>query len=175
MNFTPAERLIVLMLAEIHEKIGVKDGIEPAFIKRAIYTGNAWAIPHRYTGVFDVDDHDQEVVDEVGAIMDMWMRLEDEFGRLSKAEKNRVLRQADPFKPHFKGFDGNNEGSHLSVARFYIEQMELYRPLAGRDLNSHWPLLAAYRRMLPVFEAEFGDGGLDADGIVRVLKAQAAD
>jgi uncharacterized protein YfbU (UPF0304 family) len=89
-----------------------------------------------------------------------------------------VAKEAAPFgtEVEFRGFDGNNEATHLSIAHFFVDKMERFSRFKGRDLNSHMPTIAGYRRMLVVFERmrqsltmgrEF-----DVGQIVAILSAQ---
>jgi hypothetical protein len=43
MELRESEKLILMMLAEIHEHLKIKDGIDPVLVKEAIRTGNTWA------------------------------------------------------------------------------------------------------------------------------------
>ena len=44
MELRDSEKLILMMLSEIHEHLKIKDGIDPVLVKEAIRTGNTWAI-----------------------------------------------------------------------------------------------------------------------------------
>ncbi|WP_455296522.1 YfbU family protein [Brucella pituitosa] len=52
----------------------------------------------------------------------------------------------------FPGFDGNNEGAYLAYYKHIIDIQRRWDYLRrGRDLNSHFPTLERYRRMLARF------------------------
>jgi len=116
-------------------------------------------------------------VREVVDVLDMWSFLESSYGKLSKADKARVAKEADPFGVHveFRGFDGNNETAYTSIARFLVDKMDRFSEFKGRDLNSHMPTLATYGRMLEVFlplrETLIG-GYLNTAQIIAILKAR---
>ena len=96
---------------------------------------------------------------------------------MSKKDKDRVAAEADPFGTRvvFPGFDGNDEGEYLGIARFLINEMERFSEFTGRDLNSHRPLVDAYRRMIKVFEPISNNligQELSASQIIDILKAK---
>jgi len=110
-------------------------------------------------------------------ILDMWSFLERGFGELSKKDKDRVAAEAEPFGKHvvFAGFDGNNEGEYMSIARFLIHELDRFSEFEGRDLNAHMPTLDAHRRMFSVFErirANLTGRDLNAAEIIEILKAK---
>jgi len=53
----------------------------------------------------------------------------------------------------FRGFSGNEECRYLGYADFLINKTHRWQPLSdsGDGLNSHFPFLDAYRRMLAVW------------------------
>ena len=107
----------------------------------------------------------------------MWSFIEIGYAKLPKKEKERIEKEAQPFGKHvmFRGFDGNYEAEHLNVAQFMIGDMGSFSNFKGRDLNSHAPTVAAYRRIYRLFEpirASLGGGNeLGASEIIELLKA----
>jgi uncharacterized protein len=70
----------------------------------------------------------------------------------------------------FPGFDGNNE--HVSVAKFYIDQMERFVHFKGRNLNAHMMTLGRHRQMLRKWDAIISEGSMrhmTADQIIHVM------
>ena len=66
MKLTNAEKLILLMLSDIYEKLGL-DGININLLRSAIYTENTWALDWEMPGVVGSDSeplptHVREVV-----------------------------------------------------------------------------------------------------------------
>ncbi len=110
----------------------------------------------------------------------MWWLIEQSYAKLSKYDKERVEKEAEPFGKHvaFRGFDGNYEGKHLSVASFLINKLDGFADFKGRELNSHMPSIDGYRRMVQAFEPmKRGLGGgslLSAAQIIALLNAEAA-
>jgi uncharacterized protein len=174
MKLTDAEKLMLTMLCDIYEKLGIDKGVEPKFVMEAISTDNAWALKWQYTGIFtgpsETPDHVREVVD----ILDMWHFIEFSHGALTPEEKLRVKTEAAPFgEPHFDGFDGNNEAELITVARLLIDYMDRFSDFKGRDLNSHCPSIDSHRRMLSVYtplRPSLTRGPLSAAQLIDILK-----
>lgn len=178
MQLTDGEKLIVAMLADIRKSLGGVPGIDPDFVMDAIHSGNTWALKWHYPGVFDPQETPDEVRKETLDILDMWSMLESSYGNLAQPDAQRIDAAARQHgnNVQFGGFDGNHESTHLSVARFLIEDMGRYAEFAGRGLNSHFPSLRRYQAMLAVFgPMRPGLGGgqhMTADQIIRVLAAR---
>jgi len=176
MKLTNPEKLILVMLAEIHEKLGIKDGMDTKLLTSAIYSNNAWALSWEMPGIVgDSPDPTPPEVNEVTSILDMWSFLEEAYESFSAIEKAKIKIDADPVGSdvQFSGFDGNNEPELLSIARFLVEDMGRFSRFKGRDLNSHHPSIEAYRRMLSVFEpirATLVGHGLSVTQVVEILK-----
>jgi uncharacterized protein YfbU (UPF0304 family) len=110
----------------------------------------------------------------------MWSVIEASYAKLSKGDKERVAKQADPLGKHvsFYGFDGTYEGEHLSVAGILIKDLERFSAFKDRALNSHSPSLEGHRRMLRVFEPmrrTLMRGNLGAEQIIKLLNASQHD
>lgn len=148
------EKLILLMLCDLHKHLKVKGEIDPDFVTEAVTGGHYWGLRWRYSGIFHGHEDNEQVVSEVVDVLDMWSFLESGCAKLSTKDKARVATEAAPFGKNvrFRGFDGNNETEHLGIARFLIEQLDRFSSFDGRDLNSHHPSMETYRRMLRVFD-----------------------
>ena len=179
MHLSNAERLILIMLSEIHESLKIKSGIEPQFVKEAIYSGNEWGLAWKYSGVFGKDKEETPpVVKEVCDILDMWSCVEHSLNRLTEQEKLTILAEADAtsFDIKFVGFDGNNESAYMNVAHFLIKDLERFQTFEDRaDLNSHCPVLDTYQRMTEAFlriRPTLSTGIMGPGQIIEVLKAR---
>ena len=106
MKITDGEKLILLMLSEIYEKMGIDGEIEPEFIKSAVFSDNLWSVPWKYSGIPFEDQETPEIVKKVVNILDMWSFIESSYISLSEAEKKKLEQDADPFgkDPKFNGF-----------------------------------------------------------------------
>ena len=154
MNVSDSEKLILLMLTELYDSVGVKGEIDPDFIRSAIFSDKTWSIPWKYYGIPFEDQDTPEVVKEVLDILEMWSVIESSYAELSDDEKDLVEKEASPFgkKPTFKGFDGNNESEYMSTASFIVNELERFEEFKGRNFNSHSQSIDAYNRMKFVFE-----------------------
>jgi uncharacterized protein YfbU (UPF0304 family) len=173
MKLSDGERLILIMLSEIHERLEIKNGVDTKLVKSAIYDGNLWALKRELSGIFHDYEAPDEIVKETTDILDMWRFIETSYERLSPSDKARIKKEAEPFGEHvrFSGFDGNNESEYIGVARCYVDELDSFSLFKGRDFNSHVPLVAAYRRMYALFEPMRSSEDLTAPQIIEILKA----
>lgn len=179
MKLSNAEKLIITMLADLHLHLDVESDVDASLVKDAITSGNAWAIEQEHLGLFDAEEADRTVLDEVHSALGMWGRIEEAYDRLSSADKDKVAEGADPFgtNPRWPGFDGNHEGAHMSAARMLIERLDRYPHFKGRgSLNSHHNTLDTTARMRPTFDRiiQGSDWGrvLTADDLIEILNEQ---
>lgn len=177
MNLSDSEKLILVMLSDIHEKLAIKDSVDPKFVREAVYSGNAWGLKWRHPGIFDNHETSDAVRTDVLNTLDLWSFLERGYKNLSPAEKKRVETEAAPLGKtvRFRGFDGNNEGEYINAAHFLIDFLDRFPDFKGRDLNSHMPSIDAYRRMHVVFEPmlqSLAGRELSVTEIIEILKAQ---
>ena len=180
MKLTNPEKLMLMMLAEIHETVKVKNGIDTKLLKEAIYSDNTWALSWEMQGIFAGGPHEENPpeVNEVVDILDMWDFLEAGHEALGPKDRKRVETEAAPFgaRVKFTGFDGNYEGRWMSIASFLVDNLERFSRFKGRDMNSHGsPPIEAYRRMLAIWKplrATLDQKPLTADQIIQLLKAK---
>jgi uncharacterized protein len=124
-----------------------------------------WISDHIYEQTMSKDE-----CSEVIAILDMFSALEQSYERLG--EKPDIEEHA----VRFLGFDGNHETAQLGYASFLIHKEGKFQELAERGdrLNSHMPVLGAYRRMRGVWEELPVETRyeLSADNIRRIVAAR---
>ena len=174
-KFSDGEKLLVMMMVDVYGHLKIKGEIEPDFISGVISGGHYWAAKSKMRGLFIDYEDDPRDVHFVNDVLDMWSFIESAYAKLSKKDKDRVEKEAYPFGTHvkFRGFDGNNETSHMGIAQFLIEKMGLWSQFKGRELNSHSAMLLSYSRLLKVFapmRAGLVGTGLDANQLIRILK-----
>jgi len=171
MQISNSEKLILLMLADIYKHLGIEGEIDAAFVKSVISHDQPWALNWEYPLLFD-EEPTPAAVTEVGEILQMWSFIEAAYKKLTPEKKALVEAEANPFgrDVQFRGFDGNNESKHFSIARFLIDDLGRFDEFSGRDLNSHTPLLDAYQRMLTVSNS-LNMGSLAAENIIELLNA----
>jgi uncharacterized protein len=173
-KLSDGEKLILVMLCELHKKLDVQGEIDPNFVERAIDGGHYWALRRLY--LHDHED-DPKAVSEVIDVLEMWSFIERGYRKLSKQAKDAVGQKAGPLGKHvhFLGFDGNYETEHLGIARFLVNDLEHFTNFKGRDLVTHSPMLDAYRQMLEVFKplrSQLVGRELDVSEIIEILKAE---
>lgn len=176
MKMTDGEKLILLMLCELYEKTGIEGEIDPSFVKSALFGNHLWGIPWEYSGI---PFEEREIPDSVKLVVDileMWSFIEFSYQKLSESEKEKLEIETKPFgkEPMFTGFDGNNETEYMSIANFIINHLDRFQEFKGRSMNSHYPSIATYLRMLDVFRPKrnkMAHGGLCYSDICEILKA----
>jgi uncharacterized protein YfbU (UPF0304 family) len=176
MKLSNGEKLILVMLCEIYEHLGIKGEVDPKLIRAAMSGGHSCGLLDAYQGILTTEEDDSALVKETISILDMWALIETAHEKLSSEDKTRVERDAAPFgkEVKFPGFDANNE-RHYGVAHFLIKEIGRFPHFKARHLNSHWQALDGYRRMLAVFEPIRRSSSvkpLDADQIIKLLKAR---
>jgi uncharacterized protein YfbU (UPF0304 family) len=171
-EMSDGERLIAMMLAELMQHLDVQGELDPELIKTVLIDKDYWILPRKYPGLFNDEAGTPEaVVAEVVDLLEMMTILERSIEALPEPE--RAAAQARPFH-RWEGFDGNEEGRHLGVARTLIEEFGHFPKLGGRDMNSHWPTLDRYRRMHVIFQsslARLRNGKLSFAQIQAILDA----
>lgn len=177
MKLSNPEKLILLMLSEIYDKLELND-IDTRLLRSAIHSENTWALDWEMPGVVGSDSEPTPaLVKDVANYLDMWSFLEEAYSSYDTVIKERIAQEAAPFGRHvrFPGFDGNNESDALSIARILVEDMGRFSRFKGRDMNSHAPLLPAYAQMLKVFEpirpSISGTRSLSPDQAITILQA----
>lgn len=177
MNLTSAEKLILIMLAELHERLEI-DEKTAGLIKGAIYSDNTWALSWELSGIIGESQvKTPPEVSLVADILDMWQHIEGAYEDLNDQERKELEEKADPFGTHvrFSGFDGNNEPRYFSIASFLIQDMNRFTHFSGRRLNSHSPVIDSYQRMLGEFLKVRPDlicRNLSVDEMAEILNAQ---
>lgn len=177
MKLTNPEKLILLMLSDIYDKLDL-DQVDTKLLRSAIYSENTWALDWEMPGVVGSDSEPTPpLVIKVVNYLDMWSFLEEAYSNFDSTTKMKIEKESEPFGTHvrFPGFDGNNETEALSIARLLVEDLSRFSRFKGRDLNSHAPLIQTYARMYSVFEPMrstlIGPSGLNSAQVVAVLKA----
>jgi uncharacterized protein len=175
MKLTNAERLILVMLAELHERLGIENGLDTKLLLKAIYSDNTWALAWEMPGIVREDgDSTPPEVHEVASILSMWEFIELAYASFGVAEKERISAEAKPFGTdvRFRGFDGNNEARLLGIATFLVEELDRCPKFKGRDLNSHCPSIQTHRRMLVTFDGirtKISGNGLSVPQVIELL------
>lgn len=116
------------------------------------------------------------ISDEVHEIVEMFSALNRAYDVLQKPS-NISVREIK-----FNGFDGNNEGGHLAYLGFCVDRFDGFKEKIHRisgeaidGLNSHFPFLPLYRRMLEAWKQIRPIDSIDevsVDDLVFVVEAR---
>jgi uncharacterized protein len=142
MHLTNPEKLILIMLCEIHEKLDIRSDINTELLTSAIYSDNTWALSWQMKGIVgDSPQPTPPIVNVVTSILGMWSLIEQAYEKFDQPNKDKIESDTATFgsSVKFSGFDGNNESEHLSIATFLVNDMGRFSQFRGRDLNSHYP------------------------------------
>ena len=151
----PLLYLAVQLLADVHAKLLDPDkdnhSFDAEFVSRMVADGQLWALNWQYDFPFRWPEA-PPAVQEVCDILEMFVLMELGFEALEPEE--RAVLEEEGFRP-FQGFDGNNEGEQLRIARILVDDLERWEHLKGRATgNTHFPVLGGYRRMLRAFDSK---------------------
>src|ERR1700735_20135 len=105
-KLTNPEKLILLMLSEIYEKLNL-DQVDTKLLRSAIYSENTWALDWEMPGVVGSDSEPTPpFVRQVVNYLDMWTFLEEAYARFDSAAREQIEKEAEPFGKHvrFPGF-----------------------------------------------------------------------
>lgn len=176
MRLSDGEKLILIMLADIYEKLEISGEVDPSFVRTAIFNNYLFGLEWQYGSLFGGEQPADVIVKETVAVLDMWSSLEVAYEGFDEAEKARIGAEVPYFGGNvsFRGFDGNNE-EHFGVADFLVRDMKRWKKLEGRDLNSHSESIDGYRMMLRVFEPirrKLGDRRMTAEEVIAILNAE---
>ncbi len=172
-----AQMLTIWLLTEVlkHTK-GHEEHKTIKLIQQAIYGGHLWALDWEMPGVLHNHADSRENVSFVVDVLDMWEFIEEAWEAFDQAARDQVIAEVGDWltKPHFTGFDGNNETELMSIARFLIDDMGRFSCFKGRSMNSHCPMVARYRQMFRLFEPMraklMGRTSLSVSEVVALLK-----
>lgn len=177
-RLSDGEKLIAMMLGDLIEGLGLEVETDVGLVQKVILGGHYWALGWEMPGIFHGRADQQSRVRFVVDVLEMWSFIEEAFEPLDTESRARIAAEAGPFGrvAAFPGFDGNNEIEHLGIARFLIEDLERFSRFrqGHRDLNSHWPTLEIYGRMLRAFEPIRGNltgRRMSVDELIAVLAA----
>lgn len=173
-QLTDGDKLNFMMLRDIVKHLKIKDAETDAeFIADSIFGGHYWAPIWEMQGLFHRHADRPADVNFVVDTLDMWNFIESRIEKLTQEEAERLKAANHDYLPMFVGFDGNNETSLLSIARFMVQKMDRFSRFKKRDFNSHAPTSTRYKRMTAKFEqmrASLGFGrDLTVDQIIELL------
>lgn len=176
-HLTDGDKLNFMVLRDIVKHLKIKDAeTNVDFVAETVYGGHYWAPTWEMQGVFHKHADRPADVTLVVNTLDMWDFVEGCIEKLSQEDIEKLKAFNHGYVPKFHGFDGNNESTLMSIARFLVEKMDRFSRFKKRDFNSHAPTAARYRRMTTAFEpirATLGFGrDMGVDQIIELLKVE---
>ena len=177
MKLSDGEKIIILMLTELYEKLQIDGEMEPEFLRSAIFNDMPWGIKWKYSGIPFSESEEPPVVKEVLDILEMWSCIERAYSKLSSSDKEAIKTKIGVHgeSPRFQGFDGNNESEYVGTALFLVNELERFIEFKVRSLNCHYPSIDMHHRMLSAFEPlrrKFGPTDLSVESLLSVLQEQ---
>jgi uncharacterized protein len=176
-RMSDGEKLILATLCDLVKKNSWKTEIDVGLISESIYGGHYWAPKWEMQEILHDHTDSPAVVTDVVNILDMWSFIESAYTKLNEPEKKRIADEIGPLgeNPKFHGFDGNNEGEYMSIARFFVEKMDRWQFLKGRSFNSHSQVVSRYLAMYCAFEpirAKLVGRNLTTEEIIEIMKSR---
>lgn len=177
-SLTDGEKLLFMILRDMCKQLNLKKGeTDLELMASVIYGGHYWAPRWEMSGLFHDHQDKESDVRSVVNVLDMWSFIESGYAKLGKKEKDQIAADVGPLgrSVQFIGFDGNNESELMSISMFLIDDMRRFSEFKGRDMNSHLPMAAAYRKMYAVFEpmrASLVGVSLSVAQITAILQAR---
>jgi uncharacterized protein YfbU (UPF0304 family) len=177
MNLSEGERLILVMLCDIHKALNLKGVIDPDALKPMILEAEQHGVARAVNGASGEHRDRTAVASEVSEILDMWSAIERGYKHLTVDEKREVEIGAGPLGRgvRFSGFDCECEIEYRDIAHVLIEEAGQFDRFQGRNLDAHMPALAGYRRMLRLYgpmRSVSGDRRLDVQQIIALANAE---
>lgn len=154
-QLSQSERLMTWLMTEVlknQKGYENKDTID--LIQQSIYGGHFWALKWELTGILHDHTDSRSAVSLVVDVLDMWAFIERAYKSFTPADRLRIEKEVGPWAkdPEFIGFDGNNEGEYMGIAKFLVDKLGRFSDFKGRTLNSHAPRVDRYRAMSALFE-----------------------
>ena len=149
MDLSMKDRLIIANQLKILEKLYPEEAKDYSNGRKAIEEG----YKSHYSWLTEgfCDEMSVAESEEVIRILNMYRAITFSY---KKAEDKEGLEES---KIKFHGFDGNDEGKQFGYAQYFIVDLGRYDELRGDseypDLNSHYPMLDEYRRMLSIWKS----------------------
>lgn len=169
MNLSKTERLMLINQFSIMEKLEDDEKERYSLYKEILERGYVYD----YDEIFDHLYKDLPVDNSkfVINVLSMYRSLNDSYLNLE------VKDSVDVSRLKFRGFDGNEEASYMSYAKFVLHTLGRFDELKDDsklpDYNTHSRRIGKYAKMLSVWRElkDNYEGKLSADDINRVLNA----
>lgn len=163
MKMTEVEKLILYNQYAILQKLYPEDS--------KIYENAQEILVSGFTSEYDSlaehlsDDYPEEICSETQDILQMYRSL---YYSYEELEDKGGIKKRDV---QFQGFDGNEEVKHYNLAKYYIEDEDLFEEFKDVPINSHASRLRKYRAMLLAWKKYGRYDTLTKDQIIEILEA----
>jgi uncharacterized protein YfbU (UPF0304 family) len=163
MKLTEPEKLILYNQYLILEKLFPED--------EKTYKNAQTILSSGFTSEYDSliegfsDDYPEEICQETLDILQMFRSLYNSYYVLEDKSSIKINQVK------FQGFDGNEEGKHYNLAKFYLKDEELFEEFKDVQINSHSNKLAKYRAMLLSWGKYSRYDILTREQIIEILEA----
>lgn len=88
----------------------------------------------------------EQISNETVEILNMFRELEYAYTKIFSSTNSKY-----EYSAMFKGFDGNEETDHYCYCKHLINHLNLFEEFKDRELNSHFPVINRYRKMLDYY------------------------
>jgi uncharacterized protein YfbU (UPF0304 family) len=156
-----------LMLANQFKILSVLDPDEAEYydrVREALNDGFVSAYQDAFNQIYDgLSREDCRLVNDAFCVYDAIQRSYKKLTDTNGIEESAV---------GFPGFDGNNETSFMAYAEFVREREGRFDYLIvdSDGMNSHWPYVGKYRRMVEIWRREMaGSYELSREQIAKLL------
>lgn len=147
MKLSPAERLILTMLAETQIALNGEFSIDTLAVRDAIAFDQLWALDF----LTDVDEQNHqipEVVLETCQMLEMWSNIESSIRNMTDSERGTLFGDVGIENCYFKGFYPNQSEHHI-ISMILIQRLKRFSEFSGRRMASSDSLsIDRYRDMM---------------------------
>lgn len=169
------QKLTLLMLADIHEKLEIKHSVDPAFVREMVLSGELWAVAEAYPRFFRSSDVESpECLEFVRDTLFMWDDVETAYDALTEQQKQKVsqllgMGRVD-YPGFFVGFSKSHEPVEHRVSHVLMNLIGVVPNFGGRSLDAHSSWLPQYREMLDVYREMEIDHRLSIEQLVTLFR-----
>lgn len=151
MKISPAERLILTMLADIQLALKSTFSIDPLAVRDAIAFNQTWALDLLSESDEEHTEFPQAVT-ETANILDMWSNIESSIRNLSEIERREIIAACGATNCSFQGFYTNRD-DHYIISKIFIDRLNRFSEFSSRSMSSKDSFcLDRYRQMMNMIE-----------------------
>lgn len=167
---TSTEKLTLMMLCDIYDRLEISGEIDHSIIKEAISSGNLWAIERKHQ-FLTTKEIPKEIQKKVEQILCHYRLISHSLKHLPSNDSEELIKKHELVIENnhiqFPGYDGNNEGDYMDVARM-LGLLGKYKEHIEVDKNSHTENVNYYEDITDKME-DFKASGVD---MLKLNKSQ---